>query len=180
MDVLFFVTATSYCTSITVSSWNFRNDTNHGGSMHDINKQAAFFISLTTAFETRKIWKTVEYKVYTELWKMKYLHGIFRRKSSEAKSHEIMRNVIFNVNIQSQLFTIIRLCKNCFASTSVLQGVFLAFRNLQPAINIQVPIRGSRKGTVLCVGHCKEPYGEMHHSHVMGVRAEAHQTHLKL
>lgn len=60
MDVLFFVTATSYCTSITVSSWNFRNDTNHGGSMHDINKQATFFISLTTAFETRKIWKTVE------------------------------------------------------------------------------------------------------------------------
>lgn len=95
MAVLFYVTATSCCTSITVSSRNFRNDKNHHGSIHDINKQATFFISLTTAFETRKIWKIVEYKVYTELQKMKYLHGISRRKSSEAKSHEIIRNVGF-------------------------------------------------------------------------------------
>lgn len=156
MAVLFYVTATSCCTSITVSSRNFRNDKNHHGSIHDINKQATFFISLTTAFETRKIWKTVEYKVYTELQKMKYLHGISRRKSSEAKSHEIIRNVVFfNANIRSQLFTVIRLSKNCFAS--VWYWVLLAFRNLQPAINTRVPSRGSRKGIVLFVGHCEQP-----------------------
>lgn len=157
MDVLFYVTATSCCISITVSSWNFRNDTNHHGSIHGINKRATFFISLTTTFETRNIWKMMEYKIYAELWKMKSLWYFQKKKFRSQKSWDYEKCFFFYVNIQSQLFTIIILSKNCFASTSMWYWVLSTFRNLQPALNTRVPGRGSRKGTVLCVGHCEEP-----------------------
>lgn len=155
MNVLFYVTATSCYTSSFIMEFQEWHKPSWFNTWHKWTGNIFHFPH--HHFWNRKLWKTVEYKVHAELQKRKYLCGISRRKSSEAKSHKIMRNVFFYVNIQSQLFSIIRLSKNCFASTSMWYWVLSAFRNLQPSINIRAPGRGSRKGVVLCVGHCKQP-----------------------
>lgn len=58
--------------TLLVSSWNFRNDTNHHDLIHDINEQATFFISLTTTFETGS---------YGKLWNIKYMQN-YRKGST--------------------------------------------------------------------------------------------------
>lgn len=119
----------------------------------------------------------MEYKVYTELQKMKYLHGISRRKSSEAKSHEIIRNVVFfNANIRSQLFTVIRLSKNCFASDTEFCQLLetCGLQSTQESL-----AEDPEKAQSCLLGIVNSPRERCIIINVMGVRAETHQTHSK-